>query len=57
VAVAQGGIQYDYTVWRGKLHQPYRFRLVLRQSAQGAWGIVSYGQGNMLTPAGVPCQS
>ncbi|HZU01303.1 MAG TPA: hypothetical protein VFA10_16660 [Ktedonobacteraceae bacterium] len=57
VAVEQEGSQHDYTVLRGKLHQAYRFTLVLRQSARGAWGIVSYGQGNMLIPAGVLCQS
>ena len=52
-AVGQRTAQYTYSVTRGKLSRPYRFRLNLRQS-QGIWAITGYGNGNTLDPPGSP---
>jgi hypothetical protein len=55
-AVGQRTAQYTYSVTRGKLSRPYRFRLNLRQS-QGIWAITGYGNGNTLDPPGpLPCR-
>jgi hypothetical protein len=50
-AAGQGTAQYNYSVTRGKLSKPYRYRLTLRQS-QGIWAITAYGNGNTLDPPG-----
>jgi hypothetical protein len=55
-AAGKGTAQYTYSVTRGKLSKPYRYRLTLRQS-QGIWAITAYGDGNILDlPGALPCR-